>query len=265
MLLRNGCWPPGPLKHPPESSANRADRTSLETLENKRRGERPPAQEPPGSWAPGTTLFPGNISGDSGEQKARRTPPRPGTSWFLGSRNHAVPRGALKSYLRELPEPLMTSELYDEWIQASNIQDIDKRLQGLLGACEKLPTDNLNNFRYLIKFLSKLTEYQDANKMTPGNMAIVLGPNLLWMHTDTNITEMMTTVSLQIVGIIEPIIQHADWFFPGVLQHGSGDDTSGCARGFVHSWWRRRVPQRPGMQGCGDALRSPRAARGDEP
>ena len=30
-----------------------------------------------------------------------------------------------------------------------------------------------------------------------------------------NITEMMTTVSLQIVGIVEPIIQHADWFFPG--------------------------------------------------
>ena len=28
-------------------------------------------------------------------------------------------------------------------------------------------------------------------------------------------TEMMTTLSLQIVGIIEPIIQHADWFFPG--------------------------------------------------
>ncbi len=30
-----------------------------------------------------------------------------------------------------------------------------------------------------------------------------------------NMTEMMTTMSLQIVGIIEPIIQHADWFFPG--------------------------------------------------
>lgn len=27
--------------------------------------------------------------------------------------------GALKSYLRELPEPLMTFELYEEWIQAS--------------------------------------------------------------------------------------------------------------------------------------------------
>ncbi|XP_056128541.1 rho GTPase-activating protein 44 isoform X6 [Rhinichthys klamathensis goyatoka] len=130
---------------------------------------------------------------------------------------HAI-AGALKSYLRELPEPLMSFELYDEWIQASNIQDMDKRLQALLGTCEKLSSDNLNNFRYLIKFLAKLTEYQDANKMTPGNIAIVLGPNLLWTHSEGNMTEMMTTVSLQIVGIIEPIIQHADWFFPGDIE-----------------------------------------------
>ncbi|RXM37338.1 Rho GTPase-activating protein 44 [Acipenser ruthenus] len=130
---------------------------------------------------------------------------------------HAI-AGALKSYLRELPEPLMTFELYDEWIQASNIQDQDKRLQALLNACEQLPKANADNLRYLIKFLAKLTEYQDSNKMTPGNIAIVLGPNLLWTHTEGNITEMMTTVSLQIVGIIEPIIQHADWFFPGEIE-----------------------------------------------
>uniref|UniRef100_A0A8C7XNE3 Rho GTPase-activating protein 44 n=1 Tax=Oryzias sinensis TaxID=183150 RepID=A0A8C7XNE3_9TELE len=130
---------------------------------------------------------------------------------------HAI-AGALKSYLRELPEPLMTFQLYSDWIQASNIQDQERRLQALYAACEKLPPANNNNFKYLIKFLSKLTEYQDLNKMTPGNIAIVLGPNLLWTHNDGNITEMMTTVSLQIVGIIEPIIQHADWFFPGEIE-----------------------------------------------
>ncbi|XP_074512630.1 rho GTPase-activating protein 44 isoform X7 [Sebastes fasciatus] len=130
---------------------------------------------------------------------------------------HAI-AGALKSYLRELPEPLMTTELYDEWILASNLPDMDKRLQALMAVCEKLPTDNLNNFRYLTKFLAKLSDYQDSNKMTPGNMAIVLGPNLLWTHTEPNMTEMMTTLSLQIVGIIEPIIQHADWFFPGDIE-----------------------------------------------
>eukprot|EP00063_Salmo_salar_P059663 XP_014034498.1 PREDICTED: rho GTPase-activating protein 44-like isoform X8 [Salmo salar] len=126
--------------------------------------------------------------------------------------------GALKSYLRELPEPLMTFELYDEWIQASNIQDQDKRLQALLTACEKLPLANGNNFKYLVKFLAKLDDYQDDNKMTPGNIAIVLGPNLLWTTQEGNITETMTTVSLQIVGIIEPIILHADWFFPGEIE-----------------------------------------------
>ncbi|XP_061567303.1 rho GTPase-activating protein 44 isoform X4 [Cololabis saira] len=143
---------------------------------------------------------------------------------------HAI-AGALKSYLRELPEPLMTTELYEEWIQASNIQDMDKRLQALMTVCEKLPTDNLNNFRYLIKFLAKLSEYQDSNKMTPGNMAIVLGPNLLWTHTEPNMTEMMTTVSLQIVGIIEPIIQHADWFFPGEIEF----NLTGCYGSPIHT------------------------------
>lgn len=45
---------------------------------------------------------------------------------------------------------------------------------------------------------------------------------------------MMTTVSLQIVGIIEPLIQHADWFFPGgglgpmLLWDGVGWDGMGC-------------------------------------
>ncbi|XP_052467990.1 rho GTPase-activating protein 44 isoform X1 [Carassius gibelio] len=130
---------------------------------------------------------------------------------------HAI-AGALKSYLRELPEPLLTFDLYEEWIQASNIADQDMRLQALLSTSEKLPTANSNNFKYLIKFLSKLNEYQDYNKMTPGNIAIVLGPNLLWANTEGNMTEMMTTVSLQIVAIIEPLIQHADWFFPGEIE-----------------------------------------------
>ncbi|XP_028824651.1 rho GTPase-activating protein 44-like isoform X2 [Denticeps clupeoides] len=130
---------------------------------------------------------------------------------------HAI-AGALKSYLRELPEPLMTFELYDDWIHASNVQDPDARLQALLSASEKLPEANSNNLKYLIKFLAKLTEYQEVNKMTAGNIAIVLGPNLLWARDDGTVPEMMTTMSLQIVGIIEPIIQHADWFFPGEIE-----------------------------------------------
>ncbi|XP_032817012.2 rho GTPase-activating protein 17 isoform X5 [Petromyzon marinus] len=128
--------------------------------------------------------------------------------------------GALKSYLRELPEPLMTFSLYEEWIQASNSQDPDKRLQALKNVCNQLPKANYDNLRYLVKFFSKLSEHQDENKMTASNMAIVLGPNMLWSPNEASMTDMMTTVSLHTGGIIEPIIQNANWFFPGELDFG---------------------------------------------
>uniref|UniRef100_A0A8V0Z6M6 Rho GTPase-activating protein 17 n=1 Tax=Gallus gallus TaxID=9031 RepID=A0A8V0Z6M6_CHICK len=127
---------------------------------------------------------------------------------------HAV-AGALKSYLRELPEPLMTYALYEEWTQAANIQDQDKKLQELWKICNKLPKHYHANFRYLIKFLAKLAQNSDVNKMTPSNVAIVLGPNLLWAKTEGSLAEMAAATSVHVVAIIEPIIQHADWFFPG--------------------------------------------------
>nr|XP_055031345.1 rho GTPase-activating protein 17a isoform X2 [Misgurnus anguillicaudatus] len=126
---------------------------------------------------------------------------------------HAV-AGALKSYLRELPEPLMTYQLYDEWTQASNIPDPDKRLQALWVTCDQLPKNNKANFRYLVKFLAKLAQESDVNKMTPSNIAIVLGPNLLWAKTEGSLAEMAAATSVHVVTVIEPIIQHADWFFP---------------------------------------------------
>ncbi|CDQ83434.1 unnamed protein product [Oncorhynchus mykiss] len=96
---------------------------------------------------------------------------------------HAV-AGALKSYLRELPEPLMSFQLYDEWIQASSVLEPDKRLQALWVVCDQLPKNNKANLRYLVKFLSKLAQDSEVNKMTPSNIAIVLGPNLLWAKTE---------------------------------------------------------------------------------
>nr|XP_056722324.1 rho GTPase-activating protein 17 [Euleptes europaea] len=126
---------------------------------------------------------------------------------------HAV-AGALKSYLRELPEPLMTYALYEEWTQVANIQDQDKKLQDLWRICQKLPKQNLANFRYLIKFLAKLAQYSDVNKMTPSNIAIVLGPNLLWAKNEGSLAEMAAATSVHVVAVVEPIIQHANWFFP---------------------------------------------------
>ncbi|XP_038178383.1 rho GTPase-activating protein 17 isoform X5 [Arvicola amphibius] len=130
---------------------------------------------------------------------------------------HAV-AGALKSYLRELPEPLMTFNLYEEWTQVASVQDQDKKLQYLWTTCQKLPPQNFINFRYLIKFLAKLAQTSDVNKMTPSNIAIVLGPNLLWAKQEGTLAEIAAATSVHVVAVIEPIIQHADWFFPGEIE-----------------------------------------------
>uniref|UniRef100_W5N133 SH3-domain binding protein 1 n=1 Tax=Lepisosteus oculatus TaxID=7918 RepID=W5N133_LEPOC len=114
---------------------------------------------------------------------------------------HAV-AGALKSYLRELPQPLMTFELYSDWFEAAGEKNVSVRLDRLREVCGRLPPENYNNLRYLVKFLAKLAEHQEVNKMTPSNIAIVLGPNLLWPRSEG-------------VTVIEPLIQFAHDLFPG--------------------------------------------------
>lgn len=36
----------------------------------------------------------------------------------------------------------------------------------------------------MVKFLAKLAQESDVNKMTPSNISIVLGPNLLWAKAE---------------------------------------------------------------------------------
>ncbi|XP_033918877.1 SH3 domain-binding protein 1 isoform X2 [Melopsittacus undulatus] len=130
---------------------------------------------------------------------------------------HAV-AGALKSYLRELPQPLMTFELYDEWLQVASLKDDESRIQSLRDTCSRLPHESYNNLRYLIKFLAKLAEHQEVNKMTPSNIAIVLGPNLLWSQQSTGDPmqlDLASVSSIQVVSVVEALIQNADTLFPG--------------------------------------------------
>ncbi|XP_040885477.1 SH3 domain-binding protein 1 [Toxotes jaculatrix] len=128
---------------------------------------------------------------------------------------HAV-AGALKCYLRELPEPLMTSELYNDWFKAAGEKDLTEKLEKFRVLLKKLPPENYNNLRYLVQFLSLLSEQQAVNKMTPSNIAIVLGPNLLWPRAEGEaaLFDMASASSVQVVTVIEPLIQNSSSLFP---------------------------------------------------
>lgn len=137
----------------------------------------------------------------------------------LEYRDPHVIAGVLKSYLRELPEPLMTYSLYDEWMAAARVSTSnDTRLQALWSVVQKLPEANRDNLRYLVKFLSALCRNQDINKMSPQNIAIVIAPNLIWSPTNNqdacNIGMNMSTANFCSV-IVDSLVSFADWFFPG--------------------------------------------------
>ncbi|XP_026317651.1 rho GTPase-activating protein 17 isoform X2 [Hyposmocoma kahamanoa] len=125
-------------------------------------------------------------------------------------RDMHVVASVLKSYLRELPEPLLTYRLYENFIAASRQPSEQAKLNALWEAVHLLPDANFQNLRYLIKFLSTLTQNQNVNKMTPSNLAIVIAPNLLWAVDESTFDMNMTTV---VNCAVELLIKHADWFF----------------------------------------------------
>ncbi|XP_063797525.1 SH3 domain-binding protein 1 isoform X1 [Pseudophryne corroboree] len=137
------------------------------------------------------------------------------------SEPHAV-AGALKSYLRELPQPLMTSELFDAWMKAASIKEPEKLQEYYREVCQQLPPENYNNLRYVIKFLAMLAEHQEVNKMTPSNIAIVLGPNLLWARSDgdPSVLDIASAFPILVVSVVEGLITCASEVFPGDADFG---------------------------------------------
>lgn len=126
--------------------------------------------------------------------------------------NHAHSiAGALKMYLRELPEPLMTYNLYTEWMKAASVDGTENRLAAIKDVINRMPVANATNLRYLMRFLGKLVENQQFTKMSSQNLAIVMAPNILWSpNNDGGFQDNACSSTL-----VDCLISNADYFFPG--------------------------------------------------
>ncbi|KAJ2080065.1 hypothetical protein H4R24_003336 [Coemansia sp. RSA 988] len=90
-----------------------------------------------------------------------------------------VVSGVIKQFLRELPEPLMTFNLYDGFINAASIDDYDERLWAIKDLVHALPTTNYTVLKRLVEHLERVTDYEEINHMYGTNLALVFGPSLL--------------------------------------------------------------------------------------
>ncbi|CAH0703195.1 unnamed protein product [Spodoptera exigua] len=86
----------------------------------------------------------------------------------------------LKTFFRDLEEPLLTFDLYDEIMDFQNWSPRDKPRKVKILILERLPLDNYMLLKYVFQFLWKVQDRSCLNKMTTSNLAVVFGPNLAW-------------------------------------------------------------------------------------
>ncbi|XP_018417641.1 PREDICTED: rho GTPase-activating protein 1 [Nanorana parkeri] len=85
----------------------------------------------------------------------------------------------LKTFLRELPEPLLTFKLYKYVVDFSSIEP-EKQVESTREVLKTLPEENYEVLRFLTEFLVEVSARSSENKMTNTNLAVVFGPNFMW-------------------------------------------------------------------------------------
>lgn len=83
----------------------------------------------------------------------------------------------LKMYFRELPNPLLTYQLYDKFADA--VRDDDNKLWKIHDVVQQLPPPHYRTLEYLMRHLAKVSTNGNDTGMHSKNLAIVWAPNLL--------------------------------------------------------------------------------------
>ncbi|CAM4698541.1 unnamed protein product [Leuciscus chuanchicus] len=119
--------------------------------------------------------------------------------------------GALKLYLRDLPIPVITYDVYSKFIQAAKITDPDSRLEAVHDGLLQLPPAHYEALRYLMTHLKRVTMYEKDNYMNSENLGIVFGPTLM-RPPDQNTLATLNDMRYQKL-IVQLLIEHEDILF----------------------------------------------------
>ncbi|XP_033331080.1 unconventional myosin-IXa isoform X3 [Megalopta genalis] len=85
----------------------------------------------------------------------------------------------LKSFFRDMPEPLLTFEYYDDFLHAANLTKQQDRISTLFAILKKLPKPNFDLMERLIVHLARVALHEVDNRMSSSALAIVFAPCIL--------------------------------------------------------------------------------------
>nr|XP_006819735.1 PREDICTED: phosphatidylinositol 3-kinase regulatory subunit alpha-like [Saccoglossus kowalevskii] len=90
----------------------------------------------------------------------------------------------LKMYFSELPNPLIPSEMYADFVSASSIRDDSDSTARLLELTNQLSEHHKCTLEYLLRHLNRVCQHPH-NKMTAKNLASIFCHSLLWPPRET--------------------------------------------------------------------------------
>lgn len=97
----------------------------------------------------------------------------------LDDYNIHVIASVFKQWLRDLPNPLMTFELYEEFLRAMGLQERKETIRGVYSVIDQLSRTHLSTLERLIFHLVRIALQEDTNRMSANALAIVFAPCIL--------------------------------------------------------------------------------------
>ncbi|CAI5665523.1 unnamed protein product [Oreochromis niloticus] len=97
----------------------------------------------------------------------------------LDDYNIHVIASVLKQWLRDLPSPLMTFELYEEFLRAMGQPDKREVIHGVYSVIDQLSRTHLSTLERLIFHLVRIALQEETNRMSANALAIVFAPCIL--------------------------------------------------------------------------------------
>lgn len=143
---------------------------------------------------------------------------------------------AIKTFLRNLPEPLMTFDLHNQFINAAKM-DSAMRVSHIHYYVHQLPKIHIDMLRIIIEHLRRVADRSNENLMTVGNLGVCFGPTLLRPKEET----MAAIMDIKFCNVVvEVLIANCDLIFnsrptniegvpcpPKPVHHG--DDAPECS------------------------------------
>ncbi|KAI6244727.1 putative Rho-type GTPase-activating protein 4 [Erysiphe necator] len=115
----------------------------------------------------------------------------------------------LKQYLRKLPTPLLTFDVYERILESSSIEDIRERCLHLRDTFSMLPPKHRDCLEFLVFHLTRVAIREAENLMSSKNLAVVFAPTIM---RDTSLEREMTDMHAKNI-VVQFIIENSHDIF----------------------------------------------------